>query len=500
MLDVLRSRCVRGVISPLSVSPTVSLQLTDSSGDTALLHACRRGSFFAARALLAAGARADATNAAGASPLTAALDGGHARLAALLTRGGGGSPAGTDGGDAPSPRVFRAGVHDGPPPPERERGGGGGGGGGGESEPRASPDAESQADMLRTALRQRSAGSLSPADVRLFARFEEEAARRAALWAARLHPHPHIAPFPPPPPPAPQPPQPRVSAPAAAAPHTAGSGAAAAHANDAFPAPHQRHSTSSAANGGELHIRSVRPGAGGGGGGGGHAAIGIRLSGGGGGGGGAAGAQQNAGHSSPLFAGSPLGAPPRVASHHPHPPPSSLLHSLQQHSLQQHSSLPSSLPHSLPHSPLPLRPSRRGSACSSGWGEGAAEERAEAAAAAEAAALSAARLRLAAAVASAEADFACAAAAAAAERSSSLGTHRGRLSEAQAVARVEHLEEELEKATMCAVCLSSPKTCILLPCRHQPTCAPCAELVMAKQPPRCPICRAGCTAYIEAFV
>ena len=51
-------------------------------------------------------------------------------------------------------------------------------------------------------------------------------------------------------------------------------------------------------------------------------------------------------------------------------------------------------------------------------------------------------------------------------------------------------------AALCVVCLSEPRTTLVLPCRHVCLCRPCAEAVRQRRP-RCPLCRAAAALFLD---
>lgn len=51
----------------------------------------------------------------------------------------------------------------------------------------------------------------------------------------------------------------------------------------------------------------------------------------------------------------------------------------------------------------------------------------------------------------------------------------------------------------CTYCLSADATQVLVPCKHQCLCAPCAVVLMGTKP-FCPLCRAGVAKYVDIGV
>ena len=51
----------------------------------------------------------------------------------------------------------------------------------------------------------------------------------------------------------------------------------------------------------------------------------------------------------------------------------------------------------------------------------------------------------------------------------------------------------------CAICLTNPKNCAIVPCGHISTCEPCANSLIA-QGLHCPICRGPITMAVRVFV
>jgi hypothetical protein len=49
---------------------------------------------------------------------------------------------------------------------------------------------------------------------------------------------------------------------------------------------------------------------------------------------------------------------------------------------------------------------------------------------------------------------------------------------------------------LCAICMESEKTHIVIPCGHQCICGPCSEAVTDKQ---CPVCRQECSGVFRVF-
>ena len=58
--------------------------------------------------------------------------------------------------------------------------------------------------------------------------------------------------------------------------------------------------------------------------------------------------------------------------------------------------------------------------------------------------------------------------------------------------------DQIESA-LCVVCISNPKTVLLLPCRHVCVCPECCE-AMLQMEPLCPLCRANVDTHLEIFV
>merc|ERR1711920_950042 len=47
----------------------------------------------------------------------------------------------------------------------------------------------------------------------------------------------------------------------------------------------------------------------------------------------------------------------------------------------------------------------------------------------------------------------------------------------------------LEQTSMCVICLNSPNTSALYPCRHLCLCPKCADVFRERSENRCPLCR-----------
>lgn len=56
-----------------------------------------------------------------------------------------------------------------------------------------------------------------------------------------------------------------------------------------------------------------------------------------------------------------------------------------------------------------------------------------------------------------------------------------------------------EGGRKCAVCLDGPLENIVLPCGHLCLCSTCGIRVAEMRPPRCPICRQGCTSVTRVY-
>jgi hypothetical protein len=59
-----------------------------------------------------------------------------------------------------------------------------------------------------------------------------------------------------------------------------------------------------------------------------------------------------------------------------------------------------------------------------------------------------------------------------------------------------HQELSVLDEDLCAICMESEKTHIVIPCGHQCLCGPCSEAVTDKQ---CPVCRQECSGVFRVF-
>merc|ERR1712086_87131 len=64
-----------------------------------------------------------------------------------------------------------------------------------------------------------------------------------------------------------------------------------------------------------------------------------------------------------------------------------------------------------------------------------------------------------------------------------------------------HVEQapEQDDPLLCVVCISNPKTVLLLPCRHMCVCPTCYDSILQVEP-LCPLCRAHVETHIEVFM
>ena len=60
-------------------------------------------------------------------------------------------------------------------------------------------------------------------------------------------------------------------------------------------------------------------------------------------------------------------------------------------------------------------------------------------------------------------------------------------------------EPDQIESTLCVVCISNPKTVLLLPCRHMCVCPECCRSMLQVEP-LCPLCRANVETHFELFV
>ena len=60
-------------------------------------------------------------------------------------------------------------------------------------------------------------------------------------------------------------------------------------------------------------------------------------------------------------------------------------------------------------------------------------------------------------------------------------------------------EPDQIESTLCVVCISNPKTVLLLPGRHMCVCPECCESILQVEP-LCPLCRANVDTHLEIFV
>ena len=67
-----------------------------------------------------------------------------------------------------------------------------------------------------------------------------------------------------------------------------------------------------------------------------------------------------------------------------------------------------------------------------------------------------------------------------------------------AEAITEHQQRQ-DDSTMCVVCISRPKTVLLLPCRHLCVCLECCDSILQVES-LCPLCRVGIDSHLEAFM
>ena len=60
-------------------------------------------------------------------------------------------------------------------------------------------------------------------------------------------------------------------------------------------------------------------------------------------------------------------------------------------------------------------------------------------------------------------------------------------------------QPDQDDSTLCVVCISNPKTVVLLPCRHMCVCPECCRSILQVEP-LCPLCRANVETHFELFV
>ena len=60
-------------------------------------------------------------------------------------------------------------------------------------------------------------------------------------------------------------------------------------------------------------------------------------------------------------------------------------------------------------------------------------------------------------------------------------------------------EPDQNESALCVVCISNPKTVLLLPCRHMCVCPTCYDSILRVEP-LCPLCRAHVETHIEVFM
>ena len=72
---------------------------------------------------------------------------------------------------------------------------------------------------------------------------------------------------------------------------------------------------------------------------------------------------------------------------------------------------------------------------------------------------------------------------------------------AGAEGRVAELEDELERRTLCEVCMDRPKDHIIRPCNHLCICGDCSTILLAAPPGqrRCPMCRSPITSVERVY-
>jgi len=71
-------------------------------------------------------------------------------------------------------------------------------------------------------------------------------------------------------------------------------------------------------------------------------------------------------------------------------------------------------------------------------------------------------------------------------------------------ARADEASASSGSAT-CVVCLSAPKTTVMLPCKHVVSCAECTKALLggaeaAGQPPQCPLCRTRIVDTLDVYI